>query len=309
MSKEFEGRVAIVTGAGVGLGRAHALGLAARGAKVVVNDLGVATDGSVAGSDAAHDVVQEIRASGGHAIANGADVTSRSQTRAMVDEAIAEFGHVDILVNNAGILRDKTFSKMDLDDFWTVVDVHLMGSVNCTKAVWSHMIAREYGRIVMTTSGSGVYGNFGQSNYGAAKAGVVGLMNVLAQEGAKKNVRVNTLAPTAATRMTEDLLPEEVLALLKPETITPGLLALVLEDAPTKMILGAGGGCFAETRITETRGVALADDDISLEGVLAAMDRIRNPEGAVEMANAFTQTQKYLKQAADLRGLTLPGAT
>jgi len=186
MSKEFVGRVAIVTGAGVGLGRAHAFGLAARGAKVVVNDLGVATDGSVAGLDAAHDVVQEIRTAGGHAIANGADVTSRSQTRAMVDDAIAEFGHVDILVNNAGILRDKTFSKMDLDDFWTVVDVHLMGSVNCTKAVWSHMIAREYGRIVMTTSGSGVYGNFGQSNYGAAKAGVVGLMNVLARKGPRR---------------------------------------------------------------------------------------------------------------------------
>lgn len=308
MSNEFAGRVAIVTGAGVGLGRSHALGLAERGAKVVVNDLGVATDGTSSGSDAAHAVVEEIRAKGGHAIANGADVTSRENTQAMVDDAISEFGQVDILVNNAGVLRDKTFSKMDFDDFWKVVDVHLMGSVNCSKAVWNHMMAREYGRIVMTTSASGVYGNFGQSNYGAAKAGVVGLMNVLAQEGAKKNVRVNTLAPTAATRMTEDLLPKEVLTLLKPETITPGLLALVLEDAPTKMILGAGGGCFAETRITETKGVALADDDISLEGVLAAMDRIRDPNGATEMANAFTQTQKYVQLAADLRGIKLPGA-
>ena len=195
MSVSFEGRVAIVTGAGAGLGRCHALGLAERGAKVVVNDLGVATDGSGSGSDAARAVVEEIRAAGGHAIANGADVTSADDTRKMVDEAIAEFGHVDILVNNAGILRDKSFAKMDLSDFAKVLDVHLMGTVNCCKAVWTHMAAREYGRIVVTTSCSGMYGNFGQSNYGAAKAGVVGLMNTLAIEGAKKNVLVNAVSP------------------------------------------------------------------------------------------------------------------
>lgn len=306
MTISFEGRVAIVTGAGVGLGRSHALGLAARGCKVVVNDLGVATDGTNAGSEAAQSVVAEIRAMGGHAIANGADVTSAQDTQAMVDAAIAEFGHVDILVNNAGILRDKTFAKMDLDDFWKVVDVHLMGSVNCTKAVWNHMVAREYGRIVMTTSASGIYGNFGQSNYGAAKAGVVGFMNVLAQEGAKKNVRVNTLAPTAATRMTADLLPKDILDLLQPETITPGLIALVTEDAPTRMILGAGGGCFAEARITETQGVALAGDDLSAEGVVAAMDAIRDPKGARVVAGAFDQTMNYVKMAAPLRGIKLP---
>lgn len=219
----------------------------------------------------------------------------------MVDEAIAEFGHVDILVNNAGILRDKTFSKMELADFQKVVDVHLMGSVNCTKAVWDHMNAREYGRIVMTTSASGMYGNFGQSNYGAAKAGVVGLMNVLVQEGAKRNIRINTLAPTAATRMTENLIPEEILPLLAPETITPGLLVLVSEDAPTKMILGAGAGCFAETKIIETPGVALSRDDLTADGVWAALDNIRNPEGATEMGGAFDQTKKYVDMAVAAR--------
>lgn len=307
MSISFEGRVAIVTGAGVGLGRAHALGLAERGCKVVVNDLGVATDGTETGSDAARAVVEEIRAKGGHAIANGADVTSREDTQAMVEAAIAEFGHVDILVNNAGILRDKTFAKMSLDDFWRVVDVHLMGAANCTKAVWNHMIAREYGRIVMTSSASGLYGNFGQSNYGAAKAGVVGLMNVLAQEGARYNVRVNALAPTAATRMTENLFPAEAIAHLQPESITPGLIALVSEEAPTRMILAAGGGCFAETRITETRGVTLADADLTVEGVMAAMARIRDPEGARVVERAFEQTEDYIGRAAALRGIDLPG--
>jgi NAD(P)-dependent dehydrogenase (short-subunit alcohol dehydrogenase family) len=301
MSIRFDGRVAIVTGAGVGLGRSHALGLAERGATVVVNDLGVATDGSAAGSPAAQSVVEEIRAMGGTAMANGADVTDAEAVQSMVDEAIAEFGQVDILVNNAGILRDKSFTKMELTDFQKVVDVHLMGSVNCTKAVWDHMNAREYGRIVMTTSGSGMYGNFGQSNYGAAKAGVVGFMNVLAQEGAKRNVRINTLAPTATTRMTEDLFPPEVAGLLAPETITPGLLVLVSEDAPTKMILAAGGGCFAETKITETPGVALVGDDLTADGVWAALDQIRNPEGATEMAGAFDQTKKYVDMAVAAR--------
>ncbi|WP_292023467.1 SDR family NAD(P)-dependent oxidoreductase [Maritimibacter sp. UBA3975] len=306
MSVSFEGRVAIVTGAGAGLGRCHALGLAERGAKVVVNDLGVATDGTSEGSDAAKAVVDEIRAAGGHAIANGADVTNAEDTLTMVEEAIAEFGHVDVLVNNAGILRDKSFAKMDLGDFAKVLDVHLMGTANCCKAVWNHMVAREYGRIVVTTSCSGMYGNFGQANYGAAKAGVVGLMNTLAIEGARKNIKVNTLAPTAATRMTEALLTPETLELLQPETITPGLLALVAEDAPTKMVLGAGGGCFAEIRITETQGVALVGDDLNVDGVVAAMGRIRDPEGAAVMDNAFSQTRKYARMGAAARGLPLP---
>ena len=303
-SVRFDGRVAIVTGAGVGLGRSHALGLAARGAKVVVNDLGASRDGTGT-SDAAAQVVREIREMGGHAIANGANVADAGQVQAMVDAAIAEFGHVDILVNNAGILRDKTFAKMSLDDFKLVMDVHLTGTVNCTHALWRHMIEREYGRIVFTTSASGLYGNFGQSNYGAAKAAMLGLMNVLHQEGSRKNVRVNLLAPTAATRMTEELLPPQVLPLLQPETITPGLLALVSEDAPSKMILGAGGGCFAETKVYETAGVALPDDELTPEAVIANMARIRDPEGQTEMPGAFDQTNKYIQMAAALRGISL----
>ena len=302
----FDNRVAIVTGAGVGLGRSHALGLAARGAKVVVNDLGAATDGTGASSQAAQAVVQEIHEMGGQAIANGANVTDPVQVQAMVDEAIDTFGHVDILVNNAGILRDKTFAKASLDDFRVVLDVHLMGSVNCTHALWSHMVGREYGRIVLTTSASGLYGNFGQSNYGAAKAAMLGLMNVLAQEGGRKNVHVNMLAPTAATRMTEALLPPETLDLLRPETITPGLLMLVSEAAPNKMILGAGAGCFTETKVYETAGVALQGDALTPEGVLAALGQIRNPEGQTEMDNAFAQTRKYARMAAEARGLPAP---
>ncbi len=306
MSKvDFTGRVAIVTGAGVGLGRSHALGLAARGAKVVVNDLGASRDGSGGSSNAAQSVVDEIRANGGHAIANGANVADAAQVQAMADEAIAEFGQVDILVNNAGILRDKTFAKMTLEDFQLVMDVHLMGSVNCTHALWRHMVEREYGRIVFTTSASGMYGNFGQSNYGAAKSAMLGLMNVLHQEGNRKGIRVNMLAPTAATRMTEELLPPAVLPLLKPETITPGLLCLVAEDAPAKMILGAGGGCFAETKIYETRGVAFGDDELDADSVMARMAEIRDPEGQTEMPGAFDQTNKYIQMAAKLRGISL----
>lgn len=302
----FDNRVAIVTGAGVGLGRSHALGLAARGAKVVVNDLGVATDGSGTGSEAARAVVAEIRENGGTAMANGADVSDAGQVQEMVDEVLAEYGHVDILVNNAGILRDKTFAKMNLADFHAVMNVHLLGSANCAHALWRHMVERQFGRIVFTTSASGLYGNFGQSNYAAAKAGMLGLMNVLAQEGAKYNIRANMLAPTAATRMTENLLGEDVLALLTPESITPGLLALVAEDAPSKMILGAGAGCFAEIRVTETRGVALTDADLTPEAVRDAMGKIRDPEGAEVMDNAFAQTRKYARMAAAARGLPLP---
>ena len=301
----FDGRTAIVTGAGAGLGRSHALGLAARGANVVVNDLGVSTRGGRETSQAVQSVVDEITAAGGRAIANGANVTDTAEVEAMVAEALDTFGSVDILVNNAGILRDKTFAKSDLGDFRAVVEVHLFGSVNCTKAVWPHMVAAGYGRIAMTTSASGLYGNFGQSNYGAAKAGVFGLMNVLAKEGARSDIRVNTLAPTAATRMTEGLLPEEVRALLRPDTITPGLLALVANDAPTGMVLGAGAGCFAEIRICETQGVALADDELTPEAVVAAMDRIRAPEGQQVIADAFSQTRRYVRMAADARNLPI----
>lgn len=260
MSIRFENRVAIVTGAGNGLGRSHALGLAARGAKVVVNDLGGARDGTGASSDAAMAVVDEIQQAGGEAMANGANVTDMEQVTAMVDEAKAKWGRVDILINNAGVLRDKSFAKVTMDDFRFVVDVHLMGSVYCTKAVWETMREQQYGRIVMTSSSSGLYGNFGQTNYGAAKLGVVGFMNTLKLEGEKYNVRCNSLAPTAATRMTEELFPPEALETMGPEQVTPGVIFLASEDAPNGEILCAGAGCFARTRIVETQGVFLGAD-------------------------------------------------
>src|SRR5947208_3546291 len=210
MAIRFDGRVAIVTGAGNGLGRAHALGLASRGAKVVVNDFG----GALTPAEA---VVEEIRKAGGTAMADGADVSKFGQVTAMVERATKEWGSVDLLCANAGILRDKSFAKMDVADFAKVLDVHLVGTFYCCKAVWEGMRERNYGRIVLTTSSSGLFGNFGQANYGAAKAGMVGLMNVLAEEGRKNNIRVNTISPTAATRMTEELLPPQALALMRPE--------------------------------------------------------------------------------------------
>jgi NAD(P)-dependent dehydrogenase (short-subunit alcohol dehydrogenase family) len=301
----FDGRVAIVTGAGTGLGRSHALGLAARGAKVVINDLGAATDGSGASSQAADAVVAEIEAAGGEAMAHGADVADEAGVADMVDQAMTRWGRIDIVVNNAGILRDKTFAKLSLADFRKVVDVHLMGTATVTHAVWPIMREQKYGRVVLTSSSSGLYGNFGQSNYGAAKAAMVGLMNVLHQEGARDDIRVNTLVPTAATRMTEALIPADALALLAPETITPGLLYLVSEDAPSRVILGAGAGSFALTKVYETRGVTLMGEDNTPEGVAAAWDEIADPEGQVEMQNAFSQTRKYAKAAAEAKGLTL----
>ncbi|MDM0011858.1 SDR family NAD(P)-dependent oxidoreductase [Variovorax sp. J22P168] len=251
---DFKGRVAIVTGAGGGLGREHALALAARGAKVLVNDLGGARDGSGGSVSAAQAVVDEIRAAGGEAIANGASVTDFDAVQAMVAQAVEAWGRVDILVNNAGILRDKSFAKMEVADFRLVVDVHLMGAVHCTKAVWPHMNAQKYGRILMTTSSSGLYGNFGQSNYGAAKMALVGLMQTLSIEGAKNDIRVNCLAPTAATRMTEDLMPEAVLKALRPEAVVPAMLVLVSEGAPNRTILCAGAGTFEAANITLTGG-------------------------------------------------------
>jgi NAD(P)-dependent dehydrogenase (short-subunit alcohol dehydrogenase family) len=245
MSIRFDGKVAIVTGAGGGLGRQHALALGARGAKVVVNDLG----------DGAEKVADEIKAAGGEALAIRSSVSDFEAVQAMVKQVVDTWGRVDILVNNAGILRDKSFSKMDMADFRLIVDVHLMGSAYCTKAVWDLMRAQGYGRIVMTTSSSGLFGNFGQSNYGAAKMAVVGLMQTLSLEGAKDNVRVNCLAPTAATAMTEGLMPPAMLEKLKPEAVTPGLLYLVSEDAPTRTILCAGAGTFERAYVTLTGGV------------------------------------------------------
>jgi NAD(P)-dependent dehydrogenase (short-subunit alcohol dehydrogenase family) len=264
------------------------LALAARGAKVVVNDLGAAMDGSGGATAAALAVVEQIRAAGGQAIASGASVTDPVAVQAMVDEAMQTWGRVDILVNNAGILRDKSFAKMDLADFRLVVEVHLMGAVNCCKAVWELMRAQNYGRIVMTTSSSGLYGNFGQANYGAAKMALVGLMQTLSIEGAKNNIRVNCLAPTAATRMTEDLMPESMLKLLKPEAVTPGLLTLVSEDAPTRAILCAGAGAFERAHITLTQGVFVGLPDDAAEQVAQAWDALsdRSDETVPESGNA-----------------------
>ncbi len=279
MTIRFDGRAAIVTGAGGGLGRQHALALAARGAKVVVNDLGGTLDGNGGTPKAAQAVVDEIRAAGGEAIASGASVTDAAAVQAMVDETMQTWGRVDILVNNAGILRDKSFAKMTLDDFRLVIEVHLMGAVNCTKAVWDIMKAQNYGRIVMTTSSTGLYGNFGQSNYGAAKVALVGLMQTLSIEGAKNDIRVNCLAPTAATRMTENLMPEAVLKLLQPEAVTPGLLVLVSDEAPTRTILCAGAGAFERAHITLTPGVFVGLPDDAAEQVAAAFAALSDRDG------------------------------
>ena len=280
MTIRFDGKVAIVTGAGGGLGREHALALAARGAKVVVNDLGVARDGEGSSASPAQSVVAEIIAAGGEAIANGASVTDPVAVQAMVDEAVAKWGSVDILVNNAGVLRDKSFAKMTLEDFRFVVDVHLMGAVNCTKAVWDGMRERNYGRIVMTTSSSGLYGNFGQANYGAAKMALVGLMQTLSIEGAKNNIKVNCLAPTAHTRMTEDLGAALPLEALGPELVSPGLMYLVSEDAPSRVILAAGAGGFERAYVTLTQGDYATGPD-ALEQVAERFDAISDRTGEI----------------------------
>ena len=276
---DFTGRVAIVTGAGGGLGRLHALALAERGAKVVVNDLGGAVDGSGGSASAAQKVVDEIKAKGGEAIANGASVTDFEAVQAMVQQAIDTWGRVDILVHNAGILRDKSFGKMELADFRLVVDVHLMGGVHLCKAAWPHMVEQKYGRIVLTTSSSGLYGNFGQSNYGAAKMALVGLMQTLSIEGAKSDIRVNCLAPTAATRMTEGLLPPEVLEALKPEAVVPAMLVAVSEQAPSRMIFAAGAGTYEAAHVTLTKGVHLGLTPDTPERLAAALEQVRDRSG------------------------------
>jgi NAD(P)-dependent dehydrogenase (short-subunit alcohol dehydrogenase family) len=291
MTGRLHGRVAIVTGAGGGLGRTHALELARHGARVVVNDLGSGADA------AAHAVVDEIRHGGGEAMAFPGDVTRFEDMQDMAARTIAAWGRIDILVNNAGILRDRTFAKMSLDDFRRVLDVHVMGAVHCTKAVWEQMATQNYGRIVMTTSSSGLYGNFGQSNYGAAKMALVGLMQTLALEGAKRNVRVNCLAPSAATAMTDGVLPPDALARLAPERVSRGLLALVDENAPTRMILLAGAGSFECAHITMTQGIFVDDADNAAEQVCARLDAVSSRDGEVVPQSGWEQYQLELHKA------------
>jgi NAD(P)-dependent dehydrogenase (short-subunit alcohol dehydrogenase family) len=280
MTISLTGRVAIVTGAGGGLGRSHALALARYGAKVVVNDM------SVQGAEA---VAGKIQAAGGEAVAAVCSVTDRTAVQAMVDGAVDRWGSIDIVVNNAGILRDKTFAKMDLDDFATVLDVHLMGSVNVTKAAWSHMRAQNYGRVVFTTSSSGLYGNFGQANYSAAKLGLVGLMQTLALEGERSKIRVNCLAPSAATAMTESLYSPEDLKGLSSDLVSPGVVALVAEDAPTRVVLLAGSGAFEQAHITMTRGIYVGDAPDAAEQIQARWSDIGEPGGQTVPASGAEQ--------------------
>lgn len=295
MSMSFEGRVAIVTGAGGGLGRAYALELAKRGAKVVVNDLGAARDGT-GHSDAALKVVEEIERAGGEAVSNGGSVTEYEQMQEMVAKAKERWGGVHILINNAGILRDKSFAKMEPDDFELVVRVHLLGSAICTKAVWDTMRDQAYGRILMTASSTGLYGNFGQANYGAAKLGLAGLTKTLQIEGAKYDIRVNTIAPVAGTRMTEDLFPPEAFAAFAPEHVAPAALFLVSEDAPTNAIVGAGAGVYQTAYVTMTPGVLLPPEERTPEGIAAAWERISDRTGEIVPQSGREQSMAILSQ-------------
>ena len=300
MTIKFAVRVVIVTGAGGGLGRAYALELARRGAKVVVNDLGGSRDGT-GHSDAALQVVEEIRAAGGTAMSNGGSVTEYEHMVEMVAKAKEEWGGVHILINNAGILRDKSFAKMDLADFRLVLDVHLMGAVHLCKAVWPHMVAQKYGRILMTTSSTGLYGNFGQASYGAAKLAQVGLMQTLSIEGAKHDIRVNALAPTAATRMTEGLLPPEVMDAIKPEAVVPAMLVAVSEQAPSRMIFAAGAGTYEAAHITLTQGVHLGLTPDTPERLLAALAQVADRAGETVPMSGAEQGTNEVKQALAAR--------
>ncbi|MEM7215294.1 MAG: SDR family NAD(P)-dependent oxidoreductase [Pseudomonadota bacterium] len=269
MTISFEGQVAIVTGAGNGLGRSHALELGRRGAKVVVNDFGGARDGTGGEIGPAELVAQEIIDAGGEAMANGANVASYSDCEKMVADAVSKWGRVDILINNAGILRDKSFGKMEMENWNMVIDVHLNGSANCSRAVWNQMKEQNYGRILMTTSTSGIYGNFGQANYGAAKLGLVGLMNTLCIEGAKNNIQINCISPTAATRMTEDILTGDMLEKLDPAFVTPAAVFLVSKEAPNHCVMFAGAGTYTTMQISEGAGMHLKEDERNADGVAA----------------------------------------
>ncbi len=293
----FDGQVVIVTGAGGGLGRSHALEFARRGAKVVVNDLGGTLDGSGGSSAAAEAVVAEIKAAGGEAISDGASVTDDKGVAALIQRTLDTWGRIDVLVANAGILRDKSFAKMELNDFTAVMDVHLMGAVKPIKALWELMRTQNYGRIVVTTSSTGLYGNFGQANYGAAKLSLVGLMNTLKIEGAKNNIHINAISPVAATRMTDALMPPEMLAKLAPEHVTPGVVYLASQEAPNGAILTAGAGVFALAQIVETEGAYLGAG-ANAEAVRDQWAQITDPKGAEAYLAGAGQTQKFLRKSA-----------
>ena len=295
MTIRFDDKVAIVTGAGGGIGKEHALELARRGAKVVVNDLGGSVDGSGA-SDAANEVVDIIKSEGGEAISNGASVTDLQAVKAMVNQTMDEWGRIDILVNNAGILRDKSFHKVTLDDFDLVMDVHFQGSLNCTHTIYPIMREQEYGRIIFTSSASGVFGNFGQTNYGSAKMAMIGLMNTLKIEGQNKNVFTNSITPVAYTRMTESLIPEDFGKNLQSEYITPAVIYLAGEDAPNGTIMAAGAGVFSRIFIHETMGVALGmGEDMTPENIQANWDKISDMTDARALQNGGEQTMKFFE--------------
>ncbi|KMS56812.1 SDR family NAD(P)-dependent oxidoreductase [Sphingobium cupriresistens] len=288
MSIDLSGRVAVVTGAGAGLGRSHALALANRGASVVVNDLDQV---------AAQQLCDLIEEQGGQAAWSGANVAKLDDVGPMVDDILRRFGKIDILVNNAGVLRDRSFAKMDLDDFKLVLDVHVMGSVNCTKLVWDGMRAQNYGRIIFTTSSSGLYGNFGQANYSAAKMALVGLMQTLAIEGERSNIRVNCLAPSAATSMTNGLYSQEALAGLDATMVSPAIVALAAEDAPTRRIILAGAGSFEQANITMTQGIFLGTDEDSADRLLTSMDKLADRTGEMVPQSGGEQYQYEVERA------------
>ncbi|MDY6935223.1 MAG: SDR family oxidoreductase [Spirochaetota bacterium] len=291
----YDGRVAVVTGAGRGLGRCHALLLGSRGAKVVVNDMGGSVDGTGQEKSPADLVVDEIKAAGGEAVADYNGVHTSEGGKGIIETATKAFGKVDILVNNAGILRDITFQKMGDEQWDSVLKVHLYGTYYPTKAVWPIMRENKYGRIVFTTSGTGLFGNFGQGNYGAAKLGVVGLMNTLKLEGAKYNILINTIAPGAASRMTESLMPKEVLDLMKPELVSP-MVALLCSEEYTESgnIMVAAAGHYARAQIVESKGVTLdAKKGITVEDVRDKLNEITNMEGASAKKDVNDSMQSF----------------
>jgi len=305
MTVRFDGRVVIVTGAGNGLGRSHALQFAERGAKVVVNDFGGRVDGTGGSSAPAQSVVEEIESRGGEAIAHGADVTNTAQVADMVDKAMAKWGRIDVLVNNAGILQDSSFAKTTPESFRRVVDVHLMGSAYCSLAVWPHMRKAGYGRIVMTASTSGVFGNFGQASYAAGKTAMLGLMNVLHIEGAKNGIHVNTIIPGAATRLTEGLIPPKILELMTPSAVSPAVLFLASEEGPSRVILAAGSGGYARVYVLESEGIYLPPQQQNVDELARRFSEISDKSVLHEYVDGAGEFMKFVGKAAAHFGVDL----